>query len=484
MFNALYQLWGRMGFLPFLDKLEPMPKDLLQDAVNKETLRLTKIISASLIIFYTLFVIAYYFSPPSGERTILIFSHVSSIILLGIFLKLSYSKFAIRHAMLVSVLASLIPLTNILHRFYVLQDPVVTISLIAGLLILASVALDTGWLICVILYILVGWLFVVNRLNLTFDFTLIYYVMSIIICSIASFAICQMRCRTVRNFSSLRWHESQQRQELEEAQEILKAQNAELIHVDELKTAFLGNMSHELRTPLTAITGFTEVLQNESFGPLNDKQKNYLNNIAVSGSQLLDLVNNVLTLSSFDAKQVPMHPESNSIRSVIDTAINVLKQDIDKKQIAIKITLEAEDTAYFDVTLINQVMLNFLANALKFSENKSSVQIKTSDKSDAISIEVIDTGIGVAEENHPLLFLPFSQVDASINRSHEGAGLGLALCKRIVEQHGGEVFVYSTLGEGSSFGFTLPKVQPMKAHQTPVSDLSNKSGSSDHLRVQ
>ncbi len=458
MFGFFNKLWGKLGFLPFLQALEPMPPELLNKEITKETLRLSKVLSLSLIGFYIFSIVVYTFALVDIEaRQELLVLNMVSASLLAIFFAMTYFPFAYRYAIPLMVTAALIPLSNVLYRLYILEELAITVSLIIGLIALGAVALNTVWLFFVVVYTCVGWLIIINQIGFPTDFTLSYYAFALAITSIISILICGMRCRTIRNYSHLRWHETLQRKSLESAQENLKAQHAELAHIDELKSAFLGNMSHELRTPLTAINGFSEVLQSESFGPLNKKQKDYLGNISVSGKQLLNLVNNILTLSSFDANQVPIQLGLHPISEIVQTAISVLKQVIERKQIDIVVSLETEDTAYFDSVIINQVMLNLLSNAIKFSEDNSVIEIKSYDLADKTVIEVIDSGIGISKEDQSLLFLPFSQVDSSFNRSHQGAGLGLALCKRMVEKHGGEVFVRSELGKGATFGFSLPK---------------------------
>lgn len=458
MFDFFYKLWGEMGFLPLLGALEPMPRKLLRRAIDKETIRLAKIISLGLIIFYSFLLIMYIFFIETEGKQALLIANTISLILVAIFFFVIYQPFALQHATSISVIAALIPFTSTLHRLYILEELVITIGIIIGILALATVAIDALWLFFLVTYICIGWFIVINQVGFPIDFNLYYYAIALLGSGVLAIFICRMRFHNVRNYSNLRWHESLQRDELEEAQKHLKVQNAELTHVDELKSVFLANMSHEFRTPLTAINGFAEVLQAESFGPLTEKQSDYLDNIAVSGKQLLDLVNNILSLSSFEANHLPIRLAWHSISEVVQTSLSVLKQDIDQKKIQVKLSLEAEDTAYFDLVLINQVMLNLLSNAIKFSNDNSIIEIKSYDKTNSIIIEVIDLGVGISKENQSLLFLPFSQVDSSFNKNHQGAGLGLALCKQIIEKHGREIFVRSELSKGSTFGFSLPKV--------------------------
>ncbi|MFM1841614.1 MAG: hypothetical protein RLZZ490_345, partial [Cyanobacteriota bacterium] len=243
--------------------------------------------------------------------------------------------------------------------------------------------------------------------------------------------------------------------------------NQELLKANQLKDEFLAMMSHELRTPLNAVLGMTESLEEEIFGPVNERQRNMLKIIYQSGSHLLSLINDILDLSKMEAGQMELERRSMDIKTVIDASLVYVQTQAIKKQI--QLTSQTPDglpAIQGDERRIRQVLINLLTNAVKFTETGGTVTLKASLVSvrfaqsaqsvTYVRLEVHDTGIGIAPENLTKLFQPFVQIDNALNRQHEGTGLGLSLVKRLVEIHGGEVGVSSEVGVGSCFWFTLP----------------------------
>ncbi len=240
-------------------------------------------------------------------------------------------------------------------------------------------------------------------------------------------------------------------------QQKLEQQNTELARANKLKNAFLANMSHELRTPLTAITGYAEVLLNQDFGPLNEDQKQYANDVYDAGIQLMELINRIFDLSKLDADKVTLHMQNINVDSLIQSALVIIRAQADAKGITLESSNHANNLLFVDPVRIKQVFYNYLSNAVKFTPQGGVVKIIAEDADDGVQVEVVDTGIGIAQEDIPQLFQPFSQLDNAINRVYEGAGLGLSLSKRLVELHGGKVWVESKKGQGSTFAFWLPK---------------------------
>jgi PAS domain S-box-containing protein len=243
--------------------------------------------------------------------------------------------------------------------------------------------------------------------------------------------------------------------------------NQELIKANQLKDEFLAMMSHELRTPLNAVLGMTESLEEEIFGPINDRQRNMLQIIYKSGSHLLDLINDILDLSKMEAGQMELELRPININGIANNSFIYVQTQAVKKHIHL-----IQDIPNYlppvqgDDRRLRQVLINLLNNAVKFTEQGGTVTVRASLVSihftqsnqwaPYIRIEVNDTGIGITPENIGKLFQPFIQIDSALNRKHEGTGLGLSLVKRIVEMHGGEVGVTSEVGRGSCFWFTLP----------------------------
>lgn len=242
------------------------------------------------------------------------------------------------------------------------------------------------------------------------------------------------------------------------------------------KSEFLTNMSHELRTPLTAIIGFSDVMLGGMSGEFSEQNKKFLNNIANSGKHLLTLINNILDLSKIEAGKMELELEMFSVSEVFNDTKAVTSALALKKDISMQYNVDPEISVYADRVRFKQVIYNLVSNAIKFTSNRGSVIVSAVRTGDSIRVSVSDNGIGISEENQKLLFQPFKQVDASINRQYEGTGLGLALVKKFVNLHGGRVWVESETGKGSTFTFELP----LKCGKTPEMCLSG-SGISEKI---
>ena len=227
--------------------------------------------------------------------------------------------------------------------------------------------------------------------------------------------------------------------------------------VNRAKSDFLANMSHELRTPLNAIIGFSEMLRDGFFGELNLKQAEYVNDILSSGCHLLSLINDILDLSKVEAGEMELQPSEVSLRSLLETGLTMVRQKALQHGIALSLEIEEEsDTLVADERKVKQIIFNLLSNAVKFTPDGGRVGVEAHREGEWAAVTVWDTGIGIAPEDQKRLFQAFQQIDGSLNRQYEGTGLGLALTKRLVELHGGDIRVVSAPGEGSCFTFTLP----------------------------
>ncbi len=229
-----------------------------------------------------------------------------------------------------------------------------------------------------------------------------------------------------------------------------------LREVDRLKSQFLANMSHELRTPLNSIIGFSRVILKGIDGPLTDLQRQDLEAIHNSGQHLLGLINDILDLSKIEAGRMELVFEEVNLYDIIEGVMATAKALVKDKSIELRKEV-AEDlpTIIADGKRIRQVMLNLLSNAAKFTEEGYiCLRAQADDRYVTISIE--DTGIGIPPEKHEEIFQEFTQVDASTTRRYAGTGLGLPISRHFVEMHGGQIWVESELGKGSTFYFTLP----------------------------
>jgi PAS domain S-box-containing protein len=223
------------------------------------------------------------------------------------------------------------------------------------------------------------------------------------------------------------------------------------------KTEFLANMSHELRTPLNSIIGFSDLLYEQAYGPLNERQTKAVGNISQSGKHLLNLINDILDLSKIEVGKLELNFKIFELTPKLITIQNILFPIANKKNVKIEIEIENKlSNICADEDKFVQIMYNLVDNAIKFSYENGFIKIKARKKGDFVEIAVKDTGVGIKLEDQQKLFKPFSQIDSSASRKSQGTGLGLFLVKRIIRLHGGYVWFKSKPGEGSTFAFTIP----------------------------
>jgi signal transduction histidine kinase len=248
--------------------------------------------------------------------------------------------------------------------------------------------------------------------------------------------------------------------ELLAKQEELGEINAKLQEASRHKSAFLANMSHELRTPLNAIIGFSAILANESYGALSrEEREEFLNNIIASGRHLLGLINDVLDLSKIEANKLTLNPEKLAIHDLIDDVRQTVKPTTDKKNITIDVGVDAQLSAVTaDAVKLKQIFFNLIGNAVKFTPEGGRVDIRGRLVEEGVEFSITDTGIGIRHEDQARIFQEFEQVETSAERRYEGTGLGLTLARRLVELHGGRIWLESEFGKGSTFAFVLPRV--------------------------
>ncbi|MDE1943734.1 MAG: CHASE3 domain-containing protein, partial [Betaproteobacteria bacterium] len=244
--------------------------------------------------------------------------------------------------------------------------------------------------------------------------------------------------------------------ELESRNTELEAANAALQRSDQYKSEFLSSMSHELRTPLNSIIGFSNIIRQGIAGPLNDVQARQIGLVEDSALHLLHLINDLLDLSRIEAGKAKLHKEMFDLCGLVEETVATAKPLADKKSLVLQ--QDCGMTPLFihaDRRKVYQVLLNLLNNAIKFSE-KGTISIHGTLHENQCHITVSDHGMGIPADQIPFLFQAFHQVDGSYKRAHEGTGLGLYLCKKLLEMMGGSIRVESVQGEGSHFTFTLP----------------------------
>jgi len=237
----------------------------------------------------------------------------------------------------------------------------------------------------------------------------------------------------------------------------IQEKSAQLEIANKHKSDFLANMSHELRTPLNAIIGFSEVLIDKMFGEVNEKQADYLKDIHESGKHLLSLINDILDLSKIEAGRMDLDLATFHLPTALSNAMTLIRERAQRHSIQLGLEVDPRLGEFqADERKVKQILLNLLSNAVKFTPDGGRVDVIAKMDTTMVAIAVKDTGIGIAAEDQAAVFEEFKQVGRDYTRKAEGTGLGLALTKRFVELHGGEISLASAPGKGSTFTITLP----------------------------
>ena len=222
------------------------------------------------------------------------------------------------------------------------------------------------------------------------------------------------------------------------------------------KSQFLANMSHELRTPLNAILGYTELILDNIYGDTPEKMREVLERLQANGKHLLGLINDVLDLSKIEAGQLTLSLADYSLKDVVHTVFTAVESLATGKKLALTTDVAPGlPLGHGDERRLAQVLLNLVGNAIKFTD-KGEVAIKATVADGSFTVAVCDTGPGIAPSDQGKIFGEFQQADNSVTKRKGGTGLGLSIAKRIIEMHGGRIWVESEIGKGSTFAFTIP----------------------------
>ena len=246
--------------------------------------------------------------------------------------------------------------------------------------------------------------------------------------------------------------------DLEQKTTELEQANIDLKKLDELRSTFLANMSHELRTPLNSIIGYTDLLSDRIDGDITEEQEKSLTKVHKNAKNLLTLINEILDMSRIESGRVELDLSAVDVQDIIQTTISSLEPMVNKKTLIINTDFDENlPLTYADPDRVRQVVTNLLHNAIKFtSKGRIILSVRRSQTPKFVEVCISDTGMGIREKDFDKLFDMFTPLDISATRPYGGVGLGLSICKGLVEMQGGNIWVESKYGEGSKFYFTLP----------------------------
>ncbi len=276
----------------------------------------------------------------------------------------------------------------------------------------------------------------------------------------------------------------QQRDDLGRAQQVLTDKADELERANQYKSEFLANMSHELRTPLNSSLILAKLLADNPQGNLSDEQVRFASNIYSAGNDLLELINDILDLSKIEARQIDVKRESISLQSLLDNMSQTFTPLASQKSVAFEIAVAPDSPVTLDTDSqrLRQILKNLLSNALKFTmEGRVRLNVfvpDSPDHTDWIAFAVEDTGIGIAAEQHGIIFEPFRQADGTTNRRFGGTGLGLSISRELAAMLGGRIALISAPGTGSTFTLFLPRTLPLQERRPDPKPVSAAMSSS------
>ncbi len=270
--------------------------------------------------------------------------------------------------------------------------------------------------------------------------------------------------------------------ELKQAQEDLIRAKEEAERSNKFKDQFLSTMSHELRTPLNAVLGFSDLLNEERYGPLNDRQRRYVTHIHTGGQHLLRLINDILDLSKIEAGRLQLAIESVLVKTSFDEVVDSLRPLADKKSQTLVRQASSDLSVRADATRFKQMLMNLLGNAIKFTPQGGRIELAAQQLGEVVRVEVRDSGPGIPPEEQQRIFEAFYRLSQT-DKTPEGTGLGLAITRRLVELHGGYLGLESQPGSGSCFYFTLPTVPTFQKEEVRKTELGLNTGVSPRILV-
>ena len=240
------------------------------------------------------------------------------------------------------------------------------------------------------------------------------------------------------------------------AYKTIKDQNEKILEADKVKNEFLANISHELRTPLNSILGFSDILGTQLYGNLNPKQEEYVNDIKISATHLLGMINEVLDMSKIEANAMKVVKSAFWISRAVDEVANILSPLAQKKNVKLIKNMDVDFEVFADYQKIQQILYNLVSNAIKYSPDNDEVEISVNSDDENFRILVHDNGIGIDKKYHGKIFAKFVQLDSAYTKKESSTGLGLTITKELVELHGGKISLISEVNNGSTFIVEIP----------------------------
>ena len=240
------------------------------------------------------------------------------------------------------------------------------------------------------------------------------------------------------------------------AYKTIKEQNEKILEADKVKNEFLANISHELRTPLNSILGFSDILGTQLYGNLNQKQEEYVNDIKISATHLLGMINEVLDMSKIEANAMKVVKSAFWISRAVDEVANILSPLAQKKNVKLIKNMDVDFEVFADYQKIQQILYNLVSNAIKYSPDNDEVEISVNSDDENFRILVHDNGIGIDKKYHGKIFAKFVQLDSAYTKKESSTGLGLTITKELVELHGGKISLISEVNNGSTFIVEIP----------------------------
>lgn len=245
---------------------------------------------------------------------------------------------------------------------------------------------------------------------------------------------------------------------------LIKEQNKKILEADKIKNKFLSNVSHELRSPLNSIIGFSEMLLTGMFGILNDKQKEYVNDINIAGIHLLGMVNEILDIAKIEAHAVKLNFSEFDLNFCLNEVLNILKPLYLKKELKIENLLEEGIKITADYQKLQQIFFNIISNAIKYTNQGGNIKIQAKTGKKYLTLSIEDNGIGIAPENYSRIFKKFEQITPEKSQGTYSTGLGLTIVKELVKLHKGQISVESGINQGSVFYIKLPLQKSKGCH--------------------